>query len=60
MDTFNMPDSYQLMHGAQFAKEYVSNYLELDIPTRCNRYRNGWQLSDTQLPTPERFLLLNH
>lgn len=50
-----MPDSLQLMHGAQFAKEYVSNYLKLDIPVRCNRYRNGWQLNDTQLPTPEKF-----
>ena len=55
MGRSNMPDSLQLMHGAQFAKEYVSDYLESDIPTRCNRYRNGWQLSDTQLPTPERF-----
>ena len=50
-----MLDSLQLMHGAQFAKEYVSDYLKSDIPNRCNRYRNGWGLNDTQLPTPERF-----
>lgn len=50
-----MLDSLQLMHGAQFAKEYVSSYLQSDVPSRCNRYRNGWGLNDTQLPTPERF-----
>ncbi len=43
------------MHGAQFAKQYVSNYLEMDIPQRCNRYRNGWNLNNTQLPTPDKF-----
>ena len=50
-----LTDSYYLMHGAQFAKQYVSNYLEADIPSRCNRYRNGWNLSNTQLPNPEKF-----
>lgn len=50
-----LTDSYYLMHGAQFAKQYVSNYLEMDIPLRCNRYRNGWNLSNAQLPNPEKF-----
>ena len=26
-----------LMHGAQFAKQYVSNYLQIDIPQRVVR-----------------------
>lgn len=50
-----LTDSYYLMHGAQFAKQYVSSYLEGDIPTRCVRYRNGWNLDSAQLPTPEKF-----
>lgn len=44
-----------LMHGPHFAKDYVSSYLQNDIPKRVIRYRNGWNLSSTQLPTPERF-----
>jgi len=45
-----------LMHGAQFAKQYVSNYLQLDIPQRVVRYRNGWDISDTELPSPAKYL----
>lgn len=47
--------SNYLMHGPHFAKDYVSSYLQNDIPKRVIRYRNGWNLSSTQLPTPERF-----
>ena len=46
----------ELMHGAQFAKQYINNYLTLDIPTRLIEYRNGWNLSSTDLPTPEEFI----
>lgn len=46
----------ELMHGAQFAKQYINNYLTLDIPTRLIDYRNGWNLSSTDLPTPEEFI----
>lgn len=44
-----------LMHGSHFAKSYVSNYLQSDLPARINRYRNGWSLSSTELPTPEKY-----
>lgn len=44
------------MHGAQFAKQYINNYLKLDIPVRLIEYRNGWNLSSTDLPTPEEFI----
>lgn len=45
-----------LMHGAQWAKYYVNNYLVSDLPNRINRYRSGWNLDSTELPTPEFFL----
>lgn len=44
-----------LMHGAHFAKSYVSGYLQNDLPSRIIRYRNGWGISSTELPTPEKF-----
>jgi hypothetical protein len=44
-----------LMHGAQFAKSYVNAYLQDDLPRRVLRYRNGWSLSSTELPTPGKF-----
>lgn len=44
-----------LMHGAHFAKSYVSNYLQNDLPPRITRYRNGWGISSTELPTPEKY-----
>jgi len=45
-----------LMHGAHFAKSYVSTYLNNDIPTRIVSYRNGWNLDSEQLPSPEKYL----
>lgn len=47
---------YPLMHGPQFAKAYVNNYLKQDIPVRIIDYRNGWQVDDQLLPTPEEFI----
>lgn len=44
-----------LMHGAHFAKNYVSNYLQNDLPKRIVRYRNGWDISSTELPMPEKY-----
>ena len=46
---------YPLMHGAQFPKQYVTNYLSEDIPVRIIDYRNGWNVDDITLPTPEGF-----
>lgn len=49
--------TYPLMHGAQFAKAYVNDYLKTDIPVRIVDYRNGWQVDDILLPTPEEFIV---
>ncbi len=48
--------NYPLMHGAQFAKKYVNDYLKQDIPIRIIDYRNAWQADDITLPTPEQFI----
>lgn len=45
----------ELMFGAQYAKQYVNNYLQQDIPARIIDYRNGWNLDDAALPTPVSF-----
>jgi hypothetical protein len=44
------------MHGPQFAKKYVTDYLTNDIPTRIVEYRNGWNLDDVTLPNPVKYL----
>ncbi len=44
------------MNGAQFAKDFVNNYLTQDIPVRLIDYRNGWNASDTELPSPVKYL----
>lgn len=49
--------AYSLMHGAQFAKSYVNEYLKNDIPTRLVEYRNGWDVHDGILPSIELFLV---
>jgi len=46
----------ELMYGAQFAKSFVTDYLKVDIPKRILRYRNGWNLSDSDLPNPAEYL----
>jgi hypothetical protein len=53
-----MPDApgYPLMNGSHFAKSYVNDYLKTDIPVRLVDYRNGWQVDDFNLPTPEAFI----
>lgn len=48
--------TYPLMHGPHFAKKYVTDYLSQDIPIRLVDYRNGWQVDDIKLPTPEQFI----
>jgi len=45
-----------LMQGPQFAKKYVTDYLQRDIPNRLTRYRNGWGVDDYTLPNPELYL----
>ena len=46
----------ELMHGPQFAKKFINDYLTTDIPSRLINYRNGWALSSSDLPTPEKFI----
>lgn len=46
----------ELMHGAQWAKYYINEYLSKDIPNRLIAYRNGWNLDDRELPDPELYL----
>ncbi len=51
-----MTTDHNLMHGAQFAKEYVNNYLKSDLPVRLTEYRNGWDVDTTKLPDPIKYL----
>jgi hypothetical protein len=46
----------ELMFGAHFAKQYVNDYLKVDIPRRLIAYRNGWNLDSYKLPDPEEYL----
>jgi hypothetical protein len=50
-----MANTPHLMHGPQFAKAYVNDYLKSDIPIRLVDYRNGWNVDDITLPTPVDF-----
>lgn len=45
-----------LMYGPQFAKQFVTDYLQKDIPSRLIKYRNGWNVDDYDLPDPELYL----
>ena len=45
-----------LMHGAYFAKKFVTDYLSSDLPTRLISYRNGWNVDDIALPNPVKYL----
>ena len=49
--------AYDLMHGAQFAKSYVNDYLKTEIPVRLVAYRNGWDLNSGTLPDPALYLV---
>lgn len=46
----------ETMYGPHFAKQYVNNYLQTDIPIRIITYRNSWNLDSESLPTPIDFL----
>jgi hypothetical protein len=46
-----------LMHGPQFAKSYVNEYLKTDIPSRIVSYRNGWNVDDITLPDPVDYFI---
>lgn len=46
----------ELMYGSQYAKKFVTDYLQNDIPGRLTTYRNGWNLDDGILPSPSEYL----
>lgn len=46
----------ELMQGPRFAKQFVTEYLAADLPTRLTLYRNGWSLDDELLPDPLEYL----
>lgn len=45
-----------MMSGPWTAKEYISSYLENDLPDRIIGYRNLWNLDSDRLPVPEKYL----
>jgi hypothetical protein len=45
-----------MMSGPWTAKEYISSYLETDLPDRIVGYRNLWNLDSDRLPVPEKYL----
>lgn len=44
------------MQGPRVAKEFVTNYLRADLPSRLQLYRNAWNLDDELLPEPVKYL----
>ena len=45
------------MQGAYKAKNFVNDYLKLDMPARLRKYRNAWNLDDENLPDPLKYLV---
>ncbi len=43
----------EVMYGPQFAKQFVNDYLSIEMPKRLIRYRNAWNLSTSELPDIE-------
>jgi hypothetical protein len=43
----------EVMYGPQYAKQFVNDYLSVEMPTRLVRYRNAWNLSSGELPDIE-------
>lgn len=45
-----------IMFGPAKAKNYINDFLELDIPQRIIKYRNEWNLDDFRLPDIAKFM----
>lgn len=45
-----------MMSGSRLAKQFVTNYLAADLPSRLVAYRNHWNLSASQLPDPRLYV----
>ena len=46
------PGEFEAMYGPQFAKNFVNEYLKLEIPKRLVKYRNYWNVSNEDMPDP--------
>jgi len=47
---------FEAMYGPQFAKQFVNDYLQLEVPKRLIKYRNYWQVSNDDMPDPAEYL----
>jgi hypothetical protein len=47
---------FEGMYGPQFAKDFVNDYLKLEIPKRLIKYRNHWGVSNEEMPDPEEYI----
>jgi hypothetical protein len=45
-----------IMFGPAKAKNYINDFLEIDIPKRIINYRNEWNLDDFRLPDIAKFM----
>ena len=50
------PGEFEAMYGPQFAKNFVNEYLKLEIPKRLVKYRNYWNVSNEDMPDPAEYL----
>jgi hypothetical protein len=41
-----------MIQGVHIAKAFVTNYLQLDLPSRLIAFRNAWNVDDENLPEP--------
>lgn len=44
------------MKGPLFSKRFITDYLRDELPSRCIVYRNDFQMDDSDLPTPVKYL----
>jgi len=47
---------FEAMYGPQLLKNFVNEYLKVEIPKRLIKYRNYWDVSNDELPDPAEFL----
>jgi hypothetical protein len=48
--------SEERQEGPWQAKQFITNYLAADLPERLIAFRNAWQLDDSRLPSPVKYL----
>jgi hypothetical protein len=48
--------SQQRQEGPWQAKQFITSYLADDLPERLVAFRNAWQLDDSRLPDPAKYL----